>query len=242
MRLVFRQVFVQIRSFSTEETRTKCLSLMRSTAQPVSVITTAVPPDREKSSSVQHAMFHGATLSSFTSIAMYPYPIVSFSLRTPSYMADVLRHYLNKATSSEAHMVINLLSALQAHLAVHFSQPRDDPFGSALHSLSAERLPILHGCLGALSCTLIKSIPLHVSALQNHGSDTSSSTNDGVQSSELFLARVVRVEDTSHSRQASEVSMLPLIYHQKQYVTIDTTSPVENSASHTRDTTRTTVV
>jgi flavin reductase (DIM6/NTAB) family NADH-FMN oxidoreductase RutF len=40
---------------------------------------------------LQDGTYHGATLSSFSSIALHPEPLVSFSLRLPSRLADALR-------------------------------------------------------------------------------------------------------------------------------------------------------
>ncbi|WVQ81418.1 hypothetical protein IAT38_003542 [Cryptococcus sp. DSM 104549] len=62
--------------------------VMRNVAQPVAVAVASVPP-----SSPLHgvAAYHGATLTSFTSLTLHPTPLVAFSLRLPSRMADCLR-------------------------------------------------------------------------------------------------------------------------------------------------------
>lgn len=39
--------------------------------------------------------YHGATLTSFTSLTLHPYPLVAFSLRLPSRMADCLRPWIS---------------------------------------------------------------------------------------------------------------------------------------------------
>ena len=126
--------------------------LLRETAQPVAVVT----------SRSFGTTFHGATLSSFTSIAMDPYPLVSFSLRIPSRMATSLTSsYLTSPKVS--YMVINILSAAQADVAVRFSRPdlHKDPFVSTPYHLTEEGLPVIEGSLGALSCTLVtRSWPL----------------------------------------------------------------------------------
>ncbi|WWD06677.1 hypothetical protein V865_004771 [Kwoniella europaea PYCC6329] len=64
--------------------------VMRNVAQPVAIAVTCVP-----STSPLHgkARYHGATLTSFTSLTLYPHPLVAFSLRLPSRMADCLRPY-----------------------------------------------------------------------------------------------------------------------------------------------------
>ncbi|PPQ83243.1 hypothetical protein CVT26_014766 [Gymnopilus dilepis] len=90
--------------------------LLRELAQPVAVLTSLMPPPSSSRPSSPNApkpklkpskkenklhrpsthgpsppLYHGATLSSFTSIAMDPYPLVCFALRVPSRMADGLR-------------------------------------------------------------------------------------------------------------------------------------------------------
>ncbi|KAF8486599.1 flavin reductase like domain-containing protein, partial [Gautieria morchelliformis] len=227
-RSAFRTRFPQSRVYCTDETRRKCLSLMRATAQSVSVITTVLP-------TMEHDLrpvYHGATLSSFASIAMYPQPFVSFSLRTPSRMAESL-HREQPRISLRSHMVINLLSASQAHLALRFSRQREDPFASTDFFLSPEGIPILHGCLGALSCTLVGSVPLGgypgPDSPQRSGENTPLEQQTEGQVSELFVARVLRVEKETSPDQAStgdppeeiDESLLPLVYHRQKYVTVD---------------------
>ncbi|OCF35521.1 hypothetical protein I316_02573 [Kwoniella heveanensis BCC8398] len=52
------------------------------------IAVTSVPPS---SPLAGKATYHGATLTSFTSLTLYPHPLVAFSLRLPSRMADCLR-------------------------------------------------------------------------------------------------------------------------------------------------------
>jgi flavin reductase (DIM6/NTAB) family NADH-FMN oxidoreductase RutF len=64
------------------------------------------------------------------------------------------------------HMVINLLSSTQARHAVKFSRPdlHPTPFADPEipYTLSPDGLPILDGCLGAISCRLVSpGLPLH---------------------------------------------------------------------------------
>ncbi|WWD21124.1 hypothetical protein CI109_105605 [Kwoniella shandongensis] len=72
--------------------------VMRNVAQPVAIAVTSVP-----SSSPLHskAKYHGATLTSFTSLTLHPYPLVAFSLRLPSRMADCLRPWRVNAHERE---------------------------------------------------------------------------------------------------------------------------------------------
>ncbi|WVW79273.1 hypothetical protein I302_101240 [Kwoniella bestiolae CBS 10118] len=64
--------------------------VMRNVAQPVAIAVTCVPPNSPLHGK---AKYHGATLTSFTSLTLYPHPLVAFSLRLPSRMADCLRPY-----------------------------------------------------------------------------------------------------------------------------------------------------
>ncbi|KAF8585710.1 hypothetical protein K439DRAFT_1025626 [Ramaria rubella] len=235
MKLALGTRFARTRPYSTDETRKNCLSLMRATAQSVSVITTmlSTSPSQHGEGVIRPPTYHGATLSSFTSIAMYPHPFVSFALRTPSRMADSLEGIrFDNQEGRQAHLVINLLSASQADLALQFSRPRDDPFASTPYSLSSEGIPILRGCLGALSCTLVNSFPLRtINPTYSEGLNGDLERDPGDQESELFVAKVLRVESglspgTKFPREQPEEfenSMLPLVYHRQQFVTIDPT-------------------
>jgi len=79
---------------------------------------------------------------------------------------------------------------------------------------------VLEGVVGALSCKLVgRGIPL--SDLDNLGVGNGSPKEvvfqkGNVASSELFIARVVRVETHADER------TLPLVYHQRTYVTCST--------------------
>src|SRR5258705_1204485 len=69
-----------------------CLrQVLRHSAQPVTVLTAPYPPNHRKSNAQNVLLFHGATLSSFSSISLHPLPIVAFSLRLPSRSADSIR-------------------------------------------------------------------------------------------------------------------------------------------------------
>ena len=76
---------------------------------------------------------------------------------------------------------------------------------------------MLDGSLGALSCKLVsKAIPLHdLDFLRNGdsmGAAPMSSRKEDVVS-ELFIARVLRVESMSERT-------LPLVYYQRSYTTV----------------------
>lgn len=189
----------------------KLRALLRETAQPVAVVTSFMPPN---SSSTSHP-FHGATLSSFTSIAMDPYPLIAFALRMPSRMASSL----DAAQPGEAsHMVVNLLSAEQASISVKFSRPDlyPEPFSSIPYSLSEEGLPIIDDSLGAISCKLVlKPIPLHdlLKGESTGSKEMMKPLLEDCPSSKLFIAHVTRVESSPSDNEES----LPLLYHRRQY-------------------------
>ncbi|KIJ90702.1 hypothetical protein K443DRAFT_15010 [Laccaria amethystina LaAM-08-1] len=147
------------------------LALLREAAQPVAVVTSFMPPN---SSSTLYP-FHITMLSSFTSIAMDPYPLIAFALHMPSQMASSL----DAAQPGQAsHMVLNLLSAKQASISVKFSRPDlyPEPFSSIPYLLLEEGLPIIDDVLGAISCKVVsKAIPLHnLELLKGESSDEQS--------------------------------------------------------------------
>ncbi|KAI0343344.1 hypothetical protein BDW22DRAFT_1356972 [Trametopsis cervina] len=226
--------------------------LLRQTAQPVAVVTSLMPPPESHNPShmhskgkahEKHARFHGATLSSFSSIAMDPHPLIAFSLRIPSRMATTLKlahaHYTPSGSSTQTtsnplanlptHMVVNILSAHQADIAAQFARPDlyPHPFESVPYRLSEEGLPVLEGALGALSCKLAAaSWPLHDLESLKHGRrEDREWVGDGVPS-ELFIGQVVRVESTAvggGDRIGDEEpkTRTPLLYYQQRYVTVD---------------------
>ena len=240
-------------------------ALLRETAQPVAVVTSLMPIPKEHastqptSSSAQSSSprsppptgsvttttspFHGATLSSFTSISMAPHHLVAFSLRVPSRMAASLAD-LSSATqqfSSSVHMVINLLAAPQTHAATLFSRPDlhprpfEDP--GIQWSLSRDGLPVLHGCLGALSCRVVGAPwPLNnLTVLGDKPSFQVEGTGDGGDiESELFIAEVLRVEDVPQAvdvRDDDTIRTLPLVYHRRRYTTTTDQLPLNQKTN-----------
>ncbi|KIM88134.1 hypothetical protein PILCRDRAFT_814040 [Piloderma croceum F 1598] len=203
-------------------TRERLRSLLRETAQPVAVVT----------SNLQHSpTHHGATLSSFTSIAMDPYPLISFSLRIPSRMATALKAADSR---SKSHLVINVLSAAQESTAVRFSRPDlyPEPFSSIPYLLSEEGLPVLEGCLGALSCRLVKgSWPLDdlefIEGRSRESVEREVMLEGNGATSELFLARVIRVETLPFIGD-DHLRTLPLLYHRRGYATTSDILPGPN--------------
>ena len=193
--------------------------VLRDSAQSVAVVTSHMPLE---SKAGPHSEFHGATLSSFTSIALDPHPLVSFSLRMPSRMATSLQ---NADYSKPSHMVINILSACQASTAIRFANARlhPRPFTESRYSLTEEGLPILHDSLGAISCKLIlPPKPLHdLDAFDLKGDERSEGGWNGPGvASELFIARVMRVENVPTDDVNNPLRTLPLVYHRQGYGTV----------------------
>ena len=84
------------------------------------------------------------------------------------------------------------------------------------YKLTEEGIPMLDGSLGALSCKLVsRAIPLHdLGLLRNMDSRDSvpMSLRKEDVASELFIARVLRVESISERT-------LPLVYYRRCYTT-----------------------
>ncbi|KAF5384639.1 hypothetical protein D9757_007465 [Collybiopsis confluens] len=202
---------------ASDDVKARLRALLRETAQPVAVVTSLLPsPDKT---------FHGATLSSFTSIAMDPYPLVAFSLKIPSRMASSLRVAHPQLSS---HMVVNILSASQASTAILFSRPdlHPHPFEQVGYYLNDEGIPILEGSLGALSCKLA-SLPLALDdlALSGRNLDAKSTLETAAEAftSELFIARVTKVEKLAvDDVEAADSHVMPLLHHRREYVTVHT--------------------
>ncbi|OAX37793.1 hypothetical protein K503DRAFT_866613 [Rhizopogon vinicolor AM-OR11-026] len=237
-------------STQTELVKKSLRELLRETAQPVAVVTSTLPDYETESlqrsyssSSVKSqkqipSIFHGATLSSFTSIALDPHPLVAFSLRVPSRMALALnahavKHMYRTQTQTPPHMVINILSAAQPNIARLFSRSDLHPFpftdSKVQWMLSADGLPVIKGALGALSCTVVgRSLPLSdtrwmYSSMEGWEAEVEQVEGVSGLASELFIARVLRVEDVQEPEgqlENDELRTLPLLYHQRQYTTV----------------------
>ncbi|KAL0953643.1 hypothetical protein HGRIS_004847 [Hohenbuehelia grisea] len=202
-------------------------ALLRETAQPVAVVTAAPTltsaGNTGSPAQTPHLPFRGATLSSFTSIAMEPFPLVTFALRVPSRMAAAL-----KAASPDApsHMAISLLAADQADAALIFSRPdlHPDPFATMPYSLTEDGLPVLAGSLGAFSCKLVATpLPLYDMDFLAGNKDEVEALKESIGQSELFIARVTRME-----RQGEEMSdqKSPLIYHRRSFTSCYPVDPL----------------
>ncbi|GAA97935.1 uncharacterized protein L969DRAFT_52592 [Mixia osmundae IAM 14324] len=139
--------------------------LMTRLAQPVVILTCALD-DGSQRATVSGRHDHGATVSSFTSVALAPVPLVSFSMRLPSRLAQQL------GAAPTADFRVTLLSDAQADLANRFAQGtfRSDDFEA-----------LQQRALGQLECSIISQIDLAALA------------EDEQPVSTLFVARVNQV-------------------------------------------------
>jgi hypothetical protein len=132
----------------------------------------------------------------------------------------------NADFSKPSHMVINILSACQAATAIRFANARlhPHPFAESRYSLTEEGLPILHDSLGAVSCKLVlPPKPLHdLDAFDLEGGKRGEKIewNGPGVASELFIARVTRVEKVPTDDVSNPLRTLPLIYHHQGYGTV----------------------
>lgn len=172
---------------------------------------------------------HGATVSSFVSIALAPQPVVAFSLRLPSRLASYLEEVSKPKSLSQdptATFRIHVLSQQQEALAKAFarppppiraSKPADNvpifaPFSKDLFtSLRATSVGYLDAyVVGRLhlseplgqSIALEDALPSKSNA--GHAADPNRAT------SQLFLAQVLHAG-------IGNSNASPLLYHLQQY-------------------------
>lgn len=214
--------------------------LMRGSAQPVAVIAAFMP---SKSDGVRY--MHAATLSSFTTVSLAP-PLVAFSLRLPSRLADALRagvmehQVISPSVSAAApvehpHFLIHLLSDTQCSVSDYFASPgagllaagKPGPPGhpfvehASTPSSAVDGMRVLDDSLGTFACSLVSQIDLTSPDL--HGT-MFTSAEDGKHAEEkgsaLFIARIHAIEHADG--QGSTVAKLqhgrrPLVYCHRKY-------------------------
>lgn len=110
------------------------------------------------------------------------------------------------------------------------------PFALHPFTRSVEGIPVLGGCIGAISCRVLGSIPLSAAGLASVGFSAGSLSSgteagwDGEATSELYVAEVVRVEESlplpplleaesaDPATEAADAGKgLPLVYHDQRY-------------------------
>lgn len=203
-------------------------NVMRTSAQPVAVITTNLSSKKKGGEKEQY--IHGATLSSFTTVSLDP-PLVAFSLRIPSRLADALTES-STTTTKQPHFIINILSIKQEIAAAGFAKPGLPPFPLsatsknekikghgdephpftqiATHKSTSTEQPILvlSESIGALACSIISRHNLQ------HQSKEKTQTTEG-EGSDLFLAKVHAFENLE-----IQENLLPLVYWNRRFTTI----------------------
>ncbi|KNZ54318.1 uncharacterized protein VP01_297g2 [Puccinia sorghi] len=169
--------------------------VMRQLSFPVSVLTVQLEDGQP----------HGATVSSLSSVALEPHPLISLSLRRPSRLAS---HLLRQPRQSFQVFLLNHLPD-SIRLATIFSQPRNQIPFAAFHSLQQTAFACLH-------CHVLQSIDLsslnHLTPQHHLHLSPSSDTLSG---STLFIARVLQ-----STFSAGNTQQQPLMYHNRSYTTI----------------------
>jgi len=217
----FRQITALKRAYNmaAHPTPSKALELdmrdlMAHIVQNVAIVTTRMEEEAHEHGGSTPPRYHGATISSFSSVAMHPYPTVAFSLRLPSRLAVALRTSKNRHSHPVIpHMTVNFLSSLQAGLAFKFSRPDlfSSPFSDTQFALTKEGQPLLHRSLGAISCVVLRSFRLDFHEPQGFEEGTS----------EMFITRVVRIEHKKDAGCTGKDLHSPLVYYRRLFGTVD---------------------
>ncbi|MBW0506950.1 hypothetical protein O181_046665 [Austropuccinia psidii MF-1] len=127
------------KTFCSDRSNQDLRGIMRQLAYPVTILTVSLKSNQT----------HGSTISSFNSIALKPYPLISFSIKLPSRLAN----HLQENPQSQFSIYLLQSNSPQASLATLFSNPR--------HQLSPQIFNQLEkDCLGKLNCCLFKQVDL----------------------------------------------------------------------------------
>ncbi|WFD20746.1 hypothetical protein MCAP1_002998 [Malassezia caprae] len=208
--------------------------VMRRSAQPIAVVSAFLP---EEASNPSSQLIHCTTLSSFTTVSLAP-PLVAFSIRLPSRMADALRAgasipllsrgipSASRPATKKPHFMIHILSSTQESLSNYFARPgavpfdakapKDDshPFHSHPMQLSASvpGMLIPSESLGSLACSLVYQLDLTSPDLHGTTEFLNGCAHTEEVGSTLFLAQI---HDVELGPQASERD--PLVYWHQKY-------------------------
>lgn len=218
-------------------------ALMRGSAQPVALVTTFLPrsaAEQDKGGGARR--IHGATLSSFSSISLEP-NLVTFSIKTPSKLADALRHHWQARTraadtcpeeraSQEVDFVINVLAQTQASLAAAYATPGTSPLSHGGTSCTRkqeqeqeeEEHPLQQA--GLIEVRGKGTLPVVQGAVGAFGCQVVNTIDlsqyaqpaelqqSGDSKSILYIARVIHV----HHSPTSATHAQPLLYHRHKFV------------------------
>jgi flavin reductase (DIM6/NTAB) family NADH-FMN oxidoreductase RutF len=200
--------------------------------QSIAVIVTRIPESAASSSTCR---YHGATLSSFTSLTLHPEPLVAFSLRLPSRMADYLRiqnpiqpdlpHHadgsnpnsgeadVHPALSSLPILTVSLLSSSSEPIAHALARPQTDHSDTfTTHDWNTDDPPSIRDSIGCLRCEVVSSVRLGDLA-RSTGTERAEGQDYG---SELFICRVQSV-----TKGKSEAAGKPLLHWRQKYISVD---------------------
>lgn len=213
---------------------------MRGSAQSVAIVSAFLP---ENSGHDMPRFLHAATLSSFTTVCLAP-PLVAFSIRQPSRIADslrdgaaVLEHDQNSKAlsngtrhkSKRPHFLVHLLSSHQSSISDYFAQPGAQPYELASDviqedhpfekhpiqpSETVEGQVVLREALGTMACSLVYQLDLTSPDL--HGTTHFEMHEHAHEpGSILFIAQIHAVE-LGHGVDPERPER-PLVYWNKQY-------------------------
>ncbi|CAO3660759.1 unnamed protein product [Umbelopsis vinacea] len=186
-----------------ETIQSEVRSIMRKVPQLVVVVTTAHPEDPDYR--------RGITVSSFTSIALHPFPLISFCVRKPSRASDLL-HVANR-------FVVQVLSSHQVQQSIAFSSPNQDGIDqfkdTPFYIDPQTHNPVLMGSVGAMHCSTHKVI-----VLGDH---------------ELWIAKVDRVDHGVGSMRGTRDESEPLLYHDRRYHSVGEEVFMKAFEDHTLD-------
>ncbi|SMR60690.1 unnamed protein product [Zymoseptoria tritici ST99CH_1A5] len=112
--------------FEGEVAQMHVRAAMRSLSHPVVVITSALPApgDFPGTGEIRFRRHRGVTVSSFTTVALSPEPIISFNLKVPSSSWEAIR----KSEKMQIHLLA--ASPRGAAIAHAFTQPYEQPHGA----------------------------------------------------------------------------------------------------------------
>ena len=139
----------------------------------------------------------GMTCSSFTSISLSP-PIISFAIRTPSAMGNLLNF--------SQRFAVHILSDQQISQSIAFSSPKTqmdiEKFPHFNHAIGEKTIPVLQNCLSVLICK--SEISLVVGDHQ------------------VYYGEVEQViqDDIAKQPDGHYAALKPLLYYQQQYRSI----------------------
>lgn len=212
---------------------------MRNTAQPVAIVTTYMKDANRPQRSSR--LVHGATLSSFTSVSLDP-PLVAFSLKTPSRLAEALVDGSTAESSSintenaEAHFVISILSDAQVDIAKAFSVPGLAPYESTeatalgrhqsphpleLHNTApaprADGVPYLTDSVGAFSCRLYGVLDLRAKRHPIHWSPSSALTSLASVNDPKDTGSILLVAEIVHVDHIGSRADRPMVYWNRNF-------------------------